>query len=354
MPTSRLSLPIVILGLALSTATGCVSSCGQSVLCAVRGPINDPSNYSLRRSILSMGLSEFCHQMTTHNAPLKVVEGAPVIGRFYPQHCSQKELQNGDLYVEFDGFGYAWTALSKKITFTMSGAVDYDQDFRIHDNCDVYAYFRTRSVHSSNFQTHIIEQPVASFLNSLSPLGDNFGRQLVSGKLGDGFTVIREKNGNIDFGLGTIPLGQRPVHPFDVHGSQLITYENLRTEVDQDERDFVGPIEVTDSGRALYVQATVEGVPAIDMFVMKKQDADISLGLYFQYGQSGPLDANIMVADVVPAGQPFKHAIPVPKGTYYVVLDNTATAGGVAPPALGVLGNAAATVNYIVQIGDAP
>jgi len=96
-----------------------------------------------------MGLSEFCHQMTTHNAPLKVLDGTPVIGRFYPQHCSQKELQNGDLYVEFDGFGYAWTNLSKKITFTMSGAVDYDQDFRIYDNCDIYAYFRTRTSSSS-------------------------------------------------------------------------------------------------------------------------------------------------------------------------------------------------------------
>jgi hypothetical protein len=301
-----------------------------------------------------MGLSEFCHQMTTHNAPLKLNEGAPVIGRFYAQHCTQKELQNGDLYIEFDGFGYAWTPLSKRITFTMSGAVDYDQDFRIHDNCDIYAYFRTRSVHSSNFQSHVIEQPVANFLNSLTPMGDNFGRQLLSGKLGEGFTVIREKSGNVDFGLGTIPLGQRPVHPFDVHGTNMITYENLRTEVDQEERDFIGPIEVTDSGRALYIQATMQGVPAIDLMLMKKQDADVSLGLYFNYGQAGPLNASAMLSVVVPGQQPFKQVIPVPKGTYYVVLDNTSTAGSVAPPNLGLLGNAAATVDYVVQIGDAP
>jgi hypothetical protein len=354
---TRPTLPLLLLGLLTVGVSGCVSSCGQGVLCAVRGPINDPSNYSLRRSILKMGLSEFCHQMTTHNAPLKLAEGAPVIGRFYPQHCTQKELQNGDIYVEFDGFGYAWTPLSKKITFTMQGAVDYDQDFRIHDNCDIYAYFRTRSVNGSNFQSHLIEQPVASFLNSLTPMGDNFGRQLVSGKLGEGFTVIREKSGNVDFGLGTIPLGQRPVHPFDVHGSDMITYENLRTEVDQEERDFIGPIEVTDSHRALYVQATMQGVPAIDLMVMKKQDADVSLGLYFNYGAAGPLNAPVMQGVVLPAtqpGQPFKQVIPVPKGTYYIVLDNTSSAGSVAPPNLGLLGNAAATVDYVVQIGDAP
>jgi hypothetical protein len=353
LPTSRLPFPVLVLGLSLLTAPGC-TSCGVSVLCVVRGPINDPSNYSLRRSILSMGLKEFCHEMTTHNAPLRLTEAAPAIGRFYPQHCAQKELPNGDLYVELDGFGYAWTALSKKISFTMSGAVDYDQDFRIHDNCDIYAYFRTRSVRGSNFQTRLIEQPVASFLNSLTPMGDNFGKQMVSGKLGDGFTVIREKSGNVDFGLGSIPLGQHPVHPFDMHGTNMIVYENLRTEVDQEERDFAGPIEVTDSGRALYITATMQGVPAIDLMVMKKADADVSLGLYLQYPQVGPLNAPVMLADVVPAQQPYKRVIPVPKGTYYVVLDNSSTAGSVAPPNLGLLGNAAATVDYVIQIGDAP
>jgi hypothetical protein len=354
LSTSRPKFPLVVIGLVALAASGCASSCGQSVLCAVRGPINDPSNYSLRRSILSMGLSEFCHQVTTHNAPLKLTEGAPVIGRFYPQHCVQRELPNGDLYVEFDGFGYAWTPLSKKVTFTMSGAVDYDQDFRIHDNCDIYAYFRTRNVRGSNFQSHLIEQPVASFLNSLSPMADNFGRQLVSGKLGEGFTVIREKSGNVDFGLGSIPLGQRPVHPFDVHGSKMLTYENLRTEVDQEERDFIGPIEVADSHRALYIQATMQGVPAIDLMLMKKEDADVSLGLYFNYGQAGPLNAPVMQSVVILSQQPFRQVIPVPKGSYYVVLDNTSSAGSVAPPAVGLLGNAAATVDYVVQLGDAP
>jgi len=354
LPTSRLPFPVAVLALALLAASGCASSCGQGVLCVVRGPINDPSNYSLRRSIMGMGLKEFCKQMTTHNAPLRLTEAAPAIGRFYPQHCKQSELQNGDLYVEFDGFGYAWTALSKKVTFTMSGAVDYDQDFRIHDNCDIYAYFRPRSVRGSNFQTKLIEQPVASFLNSLTPMGDNFGRQLVSGKLGDGFTVIREKSGNVDFGLGTIQLGQRPVHPYDMHGTSMLVYENLRTEIAQEERDFVGPIEVTDSDRALFVTATMQGVPAIDLLLMKKQDAEMSLGLYFQYPQAGPLNAPVMLADVVAAQQPYKRTIPVPKGTYYIVLDNSSSAGSVAPPNMGLLANAAATVDYAVQIGDAP
>ncbi len=342
-------LPLVLLALALQ---GC-ASCGQHALCTLRGPINDPSNYSLRRSILASGLGEFCHQMLTHNAPLKLSDDSPVIGRFFPQKCQQQELSNGDLYVQFDGFGYAWTNLSRKITFTMSGAVDYDQDFRVDDGCNIYAYFRPRHVSSSNFQSHVIEQPMAQLLNQLTPLGDNFGRQLVSGKLGEGFTVIRDSDGNNDFGLGTIPMGQHPSHPFDLHGADRVTYENLRTEVHQNEREFIGPIEVTDSGRAIYLTASVDGAQAIDVLLMTKQDGDVSLGLYYNYPMIGPLNANVILSDVVTAGQKYQRTVPVPKGMYYVVLDNSATAG-TAAPAANPFDDRVAAVSYVVQIGDAP
>ena len=345
--------PLLLLVLALGLAVQGCANCGQKALCTFRGPINDPSNYSLRRSILSQGLSEFCHQMTTHNAPLKLTDEAPVIGRFYPQRCSQQEMQNGDLYVQFDGFGYAWTNLSKKITFSMAGAVEYDQDFRIDDDCNIYAYFRPRRVSSSNFQINKIEQPVASFLNSLSPLGEQFGRQLVSGKLGEGFTVIRASDTNVDFGLGTIPVGKHPTHPFDVHGGGRITYENLRTEVHQNQREFIGPIEITDSGRALYLTASVDGAQAIDVLVMTKQDGDVSLGLYYNYPMIGPLNANVMLSDIVMAGRPYQRTVPVARGMYYVVLDNSPYAGGVAPPQ-NPLADVSAAVSYVVQIGDAP
>jgi hypothetical protein len=344
---------LLLLACALST-TGC-TSCGQQVLCALRGPVNDPSNLSLRRSILAMGLSEFCHQMLMHNAPLKMTDESPVIGRFYPQHCTQKDLPSGDLYVTFDGFGYAFTNLSKKLTFTMSGAVDYNQDFRVAGDCNIYAYFQTRQVTSSNFQSHVVEQPVAAFLNSLTQVGDSFGRQLVSGKLGEGFTVIRAKDGNIDFGLGIIPEGQRPQHPFAVHGGDRAMYENLRTEVHQNEREFIGPIEVTDSGRALFVTATVDGgVEALDVLLMTKADGDVSLGLYYNYPAVGPLNANVLASDVIPGGaKQYQHAFPVPKGVYYVVLDNSGAAGQVAPP-LNLFDDRVATVSYAVQIGDRP
>ncbi len=337
---------------AAAVAPGC--NCAGAVACTLRGPINDPSNRTLRRSIMASGLKEFCRQMTTRNAPLRMVPDAPVIGRFYPTACQQSSLDNGDLYVQFSGFGYGYTNISKKLTFTMSGSVQYDQDFLISEECLAYAYFRPRNVTSSDFRISKVENPVTSFLNALSPIGENFGRQLVAGKLGDGFTVITDTDmKSPDVVLGVVEKGQKPQHPFDVHGTSRITYENLRTEVHQNERDFIGPIEVTGDGRALFLTAQMDGVQAIDLFVMRKDEGDASLRLYVDYPVAGPLAAPPMVNDVVAAGQPYQRALPVPAGMYYVVLDNTPSAGQVAPP-MNAFDDRAAVVNYVIQIGDAP
>ena len=299
------------------------------------------------------GLGEFCHEMLTREAPIALAAGMPAVGRFFPKSCAQSTLPNGDLFIQFDGFGYAFTPLSKKLTFTMSGAVEYDQDFRVGPDCDIFAYFRTKNVKSSNFQTHVVEQPVASFLNSLTTLSSDVGKQLVSGKLGLGFTVIQDRSQNFDFSLGILPDGQKPVHPIDVHGDGRIRYEGARSEVHQDQRDFIGPIEVQDSGRALYVTATLDGLPALDILVMRKEDAETSLGLYFNYPQSGPLNAAVLYNDVLVTGRPYTQAFKVPKGSYYVVLDNTPTAGKVAPPpVVTMLDDHFGAVSYAIEVGD--
>ncbi len=344
-------LVALVLGLGTQGCASCAGT-GQRVLGVIEGPINDPGNKSLRRSILAWGLSEFCHQVTTHNAPLKLNEDSPVIGRFYPQQCAEHELPNGDLYVSLQGFGYAWTNVSKKVTFTTTATVEYDQDFAM-DGSTMYAYFRTKNVASSDFQTHVIEQPLANIVNQLTPLGNTFGKQLLATQLAQGFTVIREANGTADFGLGIVDKGKRPFHPYDVHGDDRITYENLRVEVHQNQRDFVGPIEIDDSGRALYVTASLDGGLPIDVLVLTKDVGDASLKLYYDYPMSGPLSAPPVLSDVAQPGVEYKRPLPVPKGTYYVVFDNTPTAGTVAPPQ-NPLDDRAAVVSYVVQVGDAP
>lgn len=335
----------------LGSGAGC-AGCGQCALGALQGPINDPSNRALRRDILAYGIKQFCPEMVKHNAPLQLQADAPAIGRFFPRACAQQTLENGDLYVQFSGVGYAWTNVSKKVSFTMEGTVAYDPDF-LMDGCTAYAYFRTREVRGANFTTRLIEQPIANFVNQLTPLGNQFGSQLVNAELKQGFTVIMDSNQQADFGLGMIERGKRPVHPFDVHGSGRVQYENARTDVHVGERDFVGPIVIDDTKRAIYVQAALDGTPAVDVLYMGKAEGDAALEQYLAAGPAGPVPAPPFLGDVVQAGAPYQRVVPVPPGTYWVVLDNSASAGQVAP-AMNLLADPAATLSYAIQVGDAP
>ncbi len=298
--------------------------------------------------------SEYCKQMTSRNAPLKLNDDTPVIGRYYPRTCAQREMPNGDLFVDFQGEGYAYTNVSKKVTFRMQGAVQYNQDFLVaEDRCEVYAYFRPRQVASSNFTLGKIESQAANFFNALTPLGDTFGRQLVTSKLAEGFTVIHDEDGNDDVSLGIVELGKKPFRPFNLRGQDRLLYENSRTEVHQNQRDFIGPIEVAGDGQAIFVTAQLDGAPQLDLFVVPRPDGEASLRLYLDYPSQGPLVSLPMFADVLNQGAQYTRAVPVPKGMYYVILDHTPTAGVVNPPQ-NLLDDRAAVVNYAIQVGEAP
>src|SRR5262245_37387226 len=118
------------------------SGCSCNPACQFRGTINNPENLTMRRSLLRKGMGDFCEQLRGRNAPLKVTADSPIIGRFYPTQCSANE---GDLLsVSFAGYGYAWTNVTKKVTFNGNAAAAYRYDFQVteSDACDVYAYFR--------------------------------------------------------------------------------------------------------------------------------------------------------------------------------------------------------------------
>jgi hypothetical protein len=91
-----------------ATSAGCNA---QKIVCSTAG-INDPSNRTMRRDILNKGLDQFCTQMLQRDAPLKLAPDAPVIGRFYPAQCTQRENSAGNLIVDFAGWGYAFTNVS--------------------------------------------------------------------------------------------------------------------------------------------------------------------------------------------------------------------------------------------------
>ncbi len=147
----RLRTIIIVACVAAASSTGC-TSCAQSYIGLMPGTMNDPSNRTLRREILSFGIGRFCTELMKHSAPLKLADDQPAIGRFFPTSCTAKELTNGDLLVSLGGDGYAWTNISKKVSFDMNGTIEYDQDFQL-DGSTMYAYFRTKQVTKSDFKS---------------------------------------------------------------------------------------------------------------------------------------------------------------------------------------------------------
>lgn len=350
-----MSIPFSRLCVAALSVLSLAACSGQSALCRFRGTVNAPENRTMRRQAMATGLGEFCKQMLARSTPLSMVEGQAATGRFFPDRCVQTAAENGDLSVQFGGRGYAWMSLTKKITFTMAGSVQYNQDFLVaEDRCDIYGYFRPRNVASSDFKIGFVEQPAAQFVSQMSNMGQEFGKQLVGDQLKKGFTVIMLEGGGIDFGLGLIELGKKPFHPLTVQQKGRMPIENGRVEVHSNQRDFVGPITVEAQDSSIYITAQVDGGVPIDVMVLRKGEGDLSVRSYLEQAAVGPLSGTPIWADVVqPAQVGFARRVPVPPGMYYVVLDNSAQAGTVAPPA-NLFDDRAALVDYAIQIGKNP
>lgn len=341
----------------MTAAAVSTSSCSPNSVCKFAGPINDSSNRTLRRSIMSFGLGQFCQQMVARNAPLKLAADAPLIGRFYPQHCFQQVLDNGDLWVHLDGIGYAFINPARKVGFFSAATVQYNEDFKCADDNSIYAYFDTRTITQSAFDLRSIEQPVASLVQGwVKPFADSFGQQMVSGKIAQGFTVIQGDDGSVDFDLGHLALGTRPIHPMQMHGSNRQLWESQRTQVHTGERDYVGPIVIADSGRAIYLSMQLDGPATVSVQLVTKIDGDASLDGYVRGAPNTVLSNAPRFSDVLGYAAPYQRAIPVSSGMYYLVIDNSTPPSvpmSALPAQLGLI-DAAVVVSYAIEIGDAP
>ncbi len=288
--SARLS-PIV-LTLLLTGITGCS---GRESFVTVVGPgrVNDPRNKSLRFDILEFGLQEFCREMTRRGTPLKLNDADPVIGRFFADTCSSQVIdddQRKSLVVQYSGRGYAWTAQSQRVGFTSAGVIEYAPDFLIHDGA-MYVYFRPSNVSAASFETQLIESGVAGTVASVLgvPVND-LGQHIVRNQLERGFTVIRQnRSGEVDFGLGYVPKGRMPFHPFRVERSRKLTFANDGTEVHSGQQDYLGGFEVTKNRQAIFLTMTLDGAPAVDLLVVPKAYADQMTGHYVTRPGPAPL-----------------------------------------------------------------
>jgi hypothetical protein len=343
------------------------ASCGQRAVTLLPGIVNEPANRSLRRAIFKFASDTLCLEMKSKSLPLKMAEADPSIGRFFPVGCSVTQLGNENLFVQFVGHGYAWTNITGRMGFEAAASVEYSHDFLV-DGSSMYVYFKQVQTQASSFKPLMLEKTDGGIAGgALGLLGADaqniakqVGERVFASQLARGFTVIREPDGEVAFSLGVLDRGERPQVPFDKGESEALVLANDRAELHSGQRDFSGPYHLSDSGHALVLTLAIDGAPGIDVLVLHKSTGDTWLSQYEHYPQTGgpPLAPQFeaAVAMAIPnfsappaATGPWRRQLSLPPGSYYIVFDNTASAGK-TNPTTDRLDDRAALVNYAVQL----
>jgi hypothetical protein len=256
--------------------------------------------------------------------------------------------------LQFQGDGYAWTPVTKRMSFSSTALVEYKPDF-YKDGGTVYVWFRPVSTPQPTFQVGFVEQPVVGLATAMTPLGtfaNMFGQQIVASELGRGFTVIHESSGD-DFAMGILKQGERPQHPFDTHGSDRVMFLNETSEIHLNMLDFLGPFEIDGSGRVLFLKMRSAGFP-VDVAVLPRTAGEAWRRQYESNAgvpmpPSPPIVAGVAAPDV-----DSDRSVALPQGQYYVVIDNSPYVGQASPPVANPLFEPVARVSYLVSMGDAP
>jgi len=352
---SKLLLLSLFLGLALP-ACGSRESLGDGSLRVLgSGVVNDPSNKSLRFDMLKFGLDRFCEEMLKAGAALKLSDQEPVLGRFFAESCQSQVIDEDarkSFVMQYTGKGYAWTNVTGKLGFTSRGLVEYAPDFQLSDGA-LYVYFRPKTVEAAAFQLVSIESAaaqagIAAAAGTVSP--DEIGRHVLDSQLRRGFTVIRYgSDGSTDFGLGIVAKGQKPYKPFDIKTSKR-TLVNERTEVHVQSQDYIGPLDVTDGGSALFLTLELDGADSVDYQVVPKATGDAMLERYVRNQGPCPQLAPPAFEGSASRSPRTQQPIPLPVGQYFLVLDNSNGLGRTQPPP-GAAGDNAARVDYALLLG---
>jgi hypothetical protein len=134
-------------------------------------------------------------------------------------------------------------------------------------------------------------------------------------------------------------------------GAGLIV-ANDRSEVHEQQRDFLGPFKIDDSDQTLYVSLKIDGAPAINVLVVDDATAQEWIKKYLTVGDATPPPAKPLGQWVAKQNEEIRFTAGDTKGVFWIVLDNTGTiAGGVKPPG-NLFDDRAAVTSFAVVLGD--
>ncbi len=349
----RLSRPKV--GLAITVLCLAVGAVGCPCL---KGPVN--ASPALRWWLFSnFGAGKICPEMVKRGMGLRLQDRGPVVGRFFPTACKvDVDNPNQLITVNFTGTGYAYTPVSRRVGFQCTASVQYRADFYMGDE-DIYVWGKVNQiVNGPRFELGYVENPAVDVATAMTPLGmlaNGFGNQIVAGELTRGFTVLQNwDTDSKSFALGILLPPAKPSSPFDISKDERFTFANETTEVQGNQRDFLGPFEVVDNGQQLAMKYYLQG-PPVDVMVVGKSVGDAWREAYQLGRPMAPPPGPVLAGQPLYPNSQVQVAYPLQPGEYYVVIDNTAYAGTVNPPTsiLDPLGaNAVARISYVAQLAD--
>lgn len=255
--------------------------------------------------------------------------------------------------VKFSGIGYVWTNVTQRVGFEVLGSVEMFPDFQIAGDKSMYVYFRPRRVETTQMKTVLVESSIArgaAVLTGTDP--DRIGREILEAQVSRGFTVIRaEGTGQIEYGVGLVPLGMHPFHPFNVVSENPIL-ANERTEVHTGQQDYLGGFSVDGNDKALSIALSVDGAPGVNLAVISATAAQQLLDHYVHNPGATPLVEPPRFTQNIAYGSIWKQTVPVAAGTYFLLLDQASGPNAQVPTTIG--DDRAAKVDYLVQVVDAP
>lgn len=306
----------------------------------------------------SFGASRVCPEMLKAGVPLKVPPlGNASVGRFFPESCETTvDDARQTLTVKLAGTGYATLPVARRLGFSCAVTVEYAPDFYLAEDDSVYVWGKfVRLVSPPELRIVGVENPVVQ-LATQTPLGSVatlVAEGLVSGEIGKGFTVVHQDDGD-DFVLGHLEPPAKPVRTARASQGHALLASDL-LELRAATREYAGPFEVRESGKALFLRAHVQGVPLV-FSVVDRPSGDAWRRAYESAQPLRPPFATPIVSgdlQAQPNGDNLR-IVALPPGQYFVVLENRAPSP-LASAALGI-GSADPTagVNYTIEIGDAP
>jgi hypothetical protein len=348
---------LVLQALVLMVACTSTQSAGmRSVSLLGPGIINDPKNKSLRFDILKFGLKSFCAEMQNQGVALRLSSDHPVAGRFFARACQAEVIDddtNRNLTLKFAGIGYTWTNLTGRVGFDLLGTLELLPDFQLAADNSMYVYFRTSRLDIPQMKVTLVESSMArsaALLSNADPA--KIGREIMQSQLSRGFTVIRlNDSGQMEFGPGLLELGQHPYHPFNVVSNDVVLV-NERTEIHRGQQDFIGAFKVDGNSKALALAISVDGAPGVNVAVISAAQAQPLLDRYVHNAGPVSLAEPPRYVRNVWYGSLFRQTVPVPEGTYYILVQHLSTQGSGSASSPG--DDRAAKVDYLLQMADAP